>query len=133
MLITVVGNYPKIPNLPRPARLRNAYARLDRGDIAPEETARVEDEVTKEVIKEQEDAGIELVTDGQIRWLDELTYLAGRLDGVQINGLIRFFDTNMYYRQPVVPGFEHLQKILMIATKHGGVTRVELGAKQEVN
>ena len=104
MLITVVGNYPKIPNLPRPARLRNAYARLDRGDMAPEEMARVEDEVTKEVIKEQEDAGVELVTDGQIRWLDELTYLAGRLDGVQINGLIRFFDTNIYYRQPVVQG-----------------------------
>ena len=28
-------------------------------------------------------------------------------------------------------GFEHLQKILMIATHHGGVTRVQLGAKQE--
>ena len=27
--------------------------------------------------------------------------------------------------------FEHLQKILMIATHHGGVTRVQLGAKQE--
>lgn len=27
--------------------------------------------------------------------------------------------------------FEHVQKILMIATKHGGVTRVRLGAKIE--
>ena len=27
--------------------------------------------------------------------------------------------------------FEHLQKLLMIATHHGGVTRVQLGAKQE--
>jgi biopolymer transport protein ExbD len=27
--------------------------------------------------------------------------------------------------------FEHLQKILMIAAHHGGVTRVQLGAKQE--
>jgi biopolymer transport protein ExbD len=27
--------------------------------------------------------------------------------------------------------FEHLQKILMIATHHGGVTKVQLGAKQE--
>ena len=27
--------------------------------------------------------------------------------------------------------FEHIQKILMIATHHGGVTRVQLGAKQE--
>ena len=28
--------------------------------------------------------------------------------------------------------FEHLQRILMIATHHGGVTRVQLGAKQEL-
>jgi len=27
--------------------------------------------------------------------------------------------------------FEHLQKILMIATHHGGVTKVQLGAKQQ--
>jgi 5-methyltetrahydropteroyltriglutamate--homocysteine methyltransferase len=104
MQITVVGNYPKIPNLPRPARLRNALARLDRGEITPEQLAKVEDEVTVEVIKEQEEAGIELVTDGQVRWLDEQTYLAGRLEGISLNGLIRFFDTNTYYRQPVIEG-----------------------------
>jgi 5-methyltetrahydropteroyltriglutamate--homocysteine methyltransferase len=104
MLTTVVGNYPKIPNLPKPARLRNALARLDRGEISPEQLAKVEDEVTIEVIREQEAAGIELVTDGQIRWFDEQTYLAGRLDGVSLNGLIRFFDTNTYYRQPFVEG-----------------------------
>ena len=79
MIITVVGNYPKIPNRPRPARLRNAIARLDRGEITREELAKVEDEVTIEVLKEQADAGIELVTDGQIRWEDEQTYLAGKL------------------------------------------------------
>ncbi len=28
--------------------------------------------------------------------------------------------------------FEHVQKVLMIATHHGGVTRVQLGAKKEV-
>src|SRR5688572_24962840 len=104
MQVTVVGNYPKIPNLPRPARLRNALARLDRGEITPEQLAKVEDEVTIEVIREQEEAGIDLVTDGQVRWLDEQTYLMGRLDGVSLNGLIRFFDTNTYYRQPVIEG-----------------------------
>jgi 5-methyltetrahydropteroyltriglutamate--homocysteine methyltransferase len=102
MLTTVVGNYPKIPNLPRPARLRNAYARLDRGEISPEELAKIADEVTVEVLKEQADAGIELVTDGQVRWMDEQTYIAGKLEGVELTGLIRFFDTNTYYRQPSI-------------------------------
>ena len=104
MLTTVVGNYPKIPNRPRPARLRQAIARLDRGEITPEELARVEDEVTTEVIQEQVDASVDLITDGQIRWEDDQTYIMRRLAGVEIGGLIRYFDTNTYYRQPEVVG-----------------------------
>ena len=104
MIATVVGSYPKIPNLPRPARLRNTINRFDRGQITEEELHEVEDEVTVEVLQEQVDAGLDLVTDGQIRWADEQTYIAGKLDGFSISGLIRWFDTNMYYRQPVIEG-----------------------------
>ena len=64
MKTTVVGNYPKIPNKPRPARLRNAINRRDRGDLTDEELERVYDEVTADVIQEQIDAGIDVVTDG---------------------------------------------------------------------
>ncbi len=104
VLVTVVGNYPKIPNRPRPARLRNAYSRLDRGEITAEEFARVQDEVTEEVLREQAEAGVDLVTDGQVRWEDEVTYLAGGMAGIEINGLTRFFDTNTYYREPIIHG-----------------------------
>jgi 5-methyltetrahydropteroyltriglutamate--homocysteine methyltransferase len=104
LIVTVVGNYPKIPNRPRPARLRNAYARLDRGEITWDEVKKVQDQVTIEVLKEQADAGVELVTDGQIRWDDEQTYLAGAMGGIEITGLIRFFDTNTFYREPVIGG-----------------------------
>jgi len=104
MLTTVVGNYPKIPNRPRPARLRAAVARFERGEIGQDELRRVEDEVTIEVIQEQVEAGIDIVTDGQIRWEDGQTYFARRMGGFTIDGLIRYFDTNTYYRQPVVTG-----------------------------
>ena len=104
MIATVVGSYPKIPNKPRVARLRNTLNRFDRGDISIEEVHQVEDDVTIEALQEQADAGLDLVTDGQIRWDDEQTYLARKLEGVSLNGLIRWFDTNMYYRQPVVEG-----------------------------
>jgi 5-methyltetrahydropteroyltriglutamate--homocysteine methyltransferase len=104
MIATVVGSYPKIPNRPRPAKLRAAIARFDRGAISEEELGRVADEVTVEVLQEQADAGLDLVTDGHVRWEDEQTYLARALSGVSINGLIRWFDTNMYYRQPVIEG-----------------------------
>jgi 5-methyltetrahydropteroyltriglutamate--homocysteine methyltransferase len=104
MLTTVVGNYPKVPNRPRPARLRNAINRFDRGEISADELRAVEDDVTREVIDEQVEAGLDLISDGQIRWEDEQTYVARLLRGVSINGLIRFFDSNTYFREPVVEG-----------------------------
>ncbi|HXG42217.1 MAG TPA: methylcobamide--CoM methyltransferase [Dehalococcoidia bacterium] len=104
MLTTVVGHYPKIPNRPRPARLRQAIARYERGEISRQELARIEDEVTVEVIQEQIEAGIDIISDGQIRWEDDQTYIARRLSGFDINGLVRYLDTNTYFRQPVVVG-----------------------------
>jgi 5-methyltetrahydropteroyltriglutamate--homocysteine methyltransferase len=104
MIATVIGSYPKIPNKPRPARLRAAIARFDRGDISQADLDQVADEVTTEALQEQAEAGLDLVTDGQIRWEDEQTYLARKLSGISINGLIRWFDTNMYYRQPIIEG-----------------------------
>jgi 5-methyltetrahydropteroyltriglutamate--homocysteine methyltransferase len=104
MQTTVVGNYPKIPNRPRPARLRVAINKRDRGEITDEDLARVRDEVTVEVINEQVDAGIDIVTDGQVRWDDDQTYLMRRFKGVEIGGLQRYLDTNTYYRQPEITG-----------------------------
>ena len=66
MLTTVVGNYPKIPNRPRPARLRNAINRFDRGEISAEELKAVEDDATREVIALQEELGIDILVPG--RW-----------------------------------------------------------------
>lgn len=104
MQTTVVGNYPKIPNRPRPARLRQAINRRDRGEITNEELVRVQDEVTIEVIQEQAEAGIDVITDGQVRWDDDQTHFARQLKGVRIGGLQRYLDTNTYYRQPEVTG-----------------------------
>lgn len=104
VLTTTVGDYPKIPNRPRPARLRAALARFDRKEIGEEDLRRVEDEVTVEVIDEQLEAGLDIITDGQIRWGDPQTYIACRLSGASINGLVRYFDNNTYFGQPIVEG-----------------------------
>lgn len=104
MKTTVVGSYPKIPDPPAPGRWRTSVERLQRGEITPEELHRVEDEVTTEVLAEMTQAGIDVVTDGQIRWEDGQTYFARRLGGFTLNGLQRYFDTNVYYRQPVSEG-----------------------------
>ena len=115
MLTTVVGNYPKIPNRPRPPKLRAAISRFERGEIGADELRRVEDEVTLEVIQEQVEAGVDIITDGQIRWEDDQTYLARRMDGFSIDGLIRYFDTNTYYRQPLVEGPVRWREPVLVA------------------
>ena len=104
MLITAVGNYPKIANRPDGQRLRRAINRFDKGELTLEDLAGVEDEVTREVIQEQETAGLDLVTDGMIRWDDGQTYLARSIEGFKLTGLLRYFDTNTYYRQPMATG-----------------------------
>ncbi len=104
MQTTVVGNYPKIPNRPRPGRYRNAINKRDRGEITNEELTQVGDEVTIEVIAEQIEAGVDIVTDGQVRWDDDQTYVTRRMKGIEIGALQRYLDTNTYFREPEVTG-----------------------------
>jgi len=98
------SSYPKIGDAPDQQVHRVAYARWERGEISDEEFERIQDLVVKEVIEEQERAGVQVVTDGLIRWYDPVSHIARGIDGCEINGLLRFFDTNFYFRQPVVRG-----------------------------
>ncbi|MDI6643365.1 MAG: hypothetical protein QMD95_04895, partial [Candidatus Hodarchaeaceae archaeon] len=102
LLTASTGSYPRIGDRPEQQRHRLAYAQRERGEISSEEFERVQDEVTREVIEEQARAGLDIITDGQVRWYDPISHFARRLEGCEINGLLRFFDTNFYFRQPVV-------------------------------
>ena len=99
---TVVGNYPKITEDKSAPNLRSALNRFDQDKISGDELERVYQETLRRVIREQEEAGVDLITDGQIRWDDPVTPFARNIDGLEIGGLIRFFDNNVYYRRPVV-------------------------------
>lgn len=104
LITTVVSHYPKIGDSPEEQLLRRALGQFDKKGIDPSQLERVKDEVTGRIIKEQIEAGIELVTDGQIRWDDALTYLLGKIKGFKLSGLLRYFDTNTFYRQPICEG-----------------------------
>jgi 5-methyltetrahydropteroyltriglutamate--homocysteine methyltransferase len=95
--------------------LRRATHDCDNGKITQEQFAKIEDEVTSEVIKEQDNAGIDIVSDGGIRWHDQFSYFAGKLQGVEITGLVRYFDTNTLYRQPVVKSEIQWTKPVMVS------------------
>jgi 5-methyltetrahydropteroyltriglutamate--homocysteine methyltransferase len=104
LLTTSAGNYPRVGDSPERQKLRRAYASWEQGEISDEEMEEAYRAGTKEVIQEQIRAGLDLVTDGQLRWYDQLSHFARKLEGCEIDGLLRFFDTNFYFRQPVVVG-----------------------------
>jgi len=101
LITTVVGNYPKLSTRPQAPSLRRAISQFDTGQITREELSAVANEATREAIREQMEAGVDLVTDGQIRWDDGQTYFAQGIKGFTAGGLLRYFDTNTYFRQPI--------------------------------
>lgn len=101
---TVVGSYPKPPDEGKPFVLRKTLHDLEEGKATEEDVRRVQDDLVREIVAEQEAAGIDLVTDGQVRWDDILTPFARHIAGFEVGGLLRWFDNNVYYRRPVCVG-----------------------------
>ena len=101
---TVVGSYPKPPDEGKPFTIRKTKHAIERGDATPEDLERAFEEHAREVIAEQEAAGIDIVSDGLARWDDILTPFAKHMAGFQIGGLLRWFDNNVYYRRPICTG-----------------------------
>jgi 5-methyltetrahydropteroyltriglutamate--homocysteine methyltransferase len=108
------SSYPRIGDDAEHQRLRRTIAQRDKGEKTDDDVRAAENYMTDLALEEQAEAGLDLVTDGQIRWYDPISHLAGKLSGVRINGLLRFFDTNSYFRQPVVHGnLERTESLLV--------------------
>jgi 5-methyltetrahydropteroyltriglutamate--homocysteine methyltransferase len=98
------SSYPRIGSGPDEHTLRHAIAQRERGEKSDVDVRAAEDQMVSLGLQEQEKAGLDIVTDGLIRWHDPVSHLAGRLEGTRIDGLLRYFDTNFYFRRPVVEG-----------------------------
>lgn len=96
------GSYPRIGDLREQQRLRQALEAVQRGDISEKDLDRAQQDATREAIGEQVKAGLDVVSDGRIRWYDAVSHPYAKLKGVSITGLLRFYDTNTYFRQPHV-------------------------------
>jgi 5-methyltetrahydropteroyltriglutamate--homocysteine methyltransferase len=101
---TVVGSYPKPPEEGKAFTVRKTHHAIEKGNATPDDLKKAQDDLVTAVIKEQEAAGIDLVTDGHGRWDDILTPFARRIRGFEIGGLLRWFDNNVYYRKPICTG-----------------------------
>ena len=104
LVLTNNGSYPRVGDRPQEQKLRRSIAKWEKGKLSDRDLREAESWTTSEVIREQIAAGIELVTDGQVRWYDPVSHLAGSLENVRVGGLLRFFDTNYLFRQPIIEG-----------------------------
>ena len=55
-----------------------------------------------EVVSVQTDAGLDRVVEGQLRWDDMLAHPLAVHDHVETRGIVRYYDNNNFYREPVV-------------------------------
>ncbi|NHN58831.1 MULTISPECIES: 5-methyltetrahydropteroyltriglutamate--homocysteine methyltransferase [Halorussus] len=67
-----------------------------------EEITAVYDEAREEVVDRQQGAGLDRVVEGQLRWDDMLAHPLAVHDSVETRGIVRYYDNNNFYRDPVV-------------------------------
>ena len=85
---------------PRSEALVQATRDLDRGRTTQDA---VEEQVERdfaELVSAQQAAGLNLLSDGMLRWQDHFRPLLEAADGLETGALTRFLDTNTFYRAP---------------------------------
>lgn len=97
LLTTTVGSFPKPDYL---VRARNQHAA---GRLSAEELHALERKATEEVIRLQEDIGLDILVDGEMARGDMVAYFAEQLEGMEIGGLVRSYG-NRYYHKPIIKG-----------------------------
>ncbi|WP_226012727.1 5-methyltetrahydropteroyltriglutamate--homocysteine methyltransferase [Halomicrobium salinisoli] len=60
------------------------------------------EQAREEVVDLQTDAGLDLAVEGQLRWDDMLAHPLAVADAVETRGIVRYYDNNNFYREPVV-------------------------------
>jgi 5-methyltetrahydropteroyltriglutamate--homocysteine methyltransferase len=90
-----------IPGLyARSEALVQATRDLDRGRTTLEAVDEQFGRDQAELVSVQQDAGLDLLADGMLRWQDVFRPFVEAADGLETGALTRFLDTNTFYRAP---------------------------------
>ncbi|MBI4258446.1 MAG: cobalamin-independent methionine synthase II family protein [Thaumarchaeota archaeon] len=84
--VTVVGSWP------RPSSLLNALRKRQAGEISFEEFNKTADDAVLEAIKHQEEAGVDIVSDGEQRRDNFYSFVTEKLDGVKLMTMSQLLD-----------------------------------------
>lgn len=85
---------------PRSEQLVQATRDLDRGRTSEQAVDEQAERDLAELVAAQQQAGLDLVADGMLRWQDLFRPLLEVTEGLETGALTRFLDTNTFYRAP---------------------------------
>jgi 5-methyltetrahydropteroyltriglutamate--homocysteine methyltransferase len=84
----------------RSEALVQATRDLDRGRTSPDAVEQQVERDQAALVAAQQEAGLDLLSDGMLRWQDHFRPLLEAVDGLETGALTRFLDTNTFYRAP---------------------------------
>jgi 5-methyltetrahydropteroyltriglutamate--homocysteine methyltransferase len=85
---------------PRSEALVQATRDLDRGRTSQDAVDAQVEADRGELVRVQQEAGLDLISDGMLTWQDLFRPLLESSDGLEPGPLTRFLDTNTFYRSP---------------------------------
>ena len=96
----------------RSEELVQATRDLDRGRTTAEAVDEQLERDLRELAAVQKDAGLDLLSDGLLRWQDLFRPFAEAAEGLSARPLVRFLDTNTFFRAVLVDGKPRLTEPL---------------------
>jgi 5-methyltetrahydropteroyltriglutamate--homocysteine methyltransferase len=104
LYLASAGGYPRFGETHELLVLRRTMDALACGDRTSADLLDAQNAMTRLAIADQVEAGLDIITDGQIRWSDPISHIPAKLDNVRMDELLPFFTTGTYFRQPVLTG-----------------------------
>jgi 5-methyltetrahydropteroyltriglutamate--homocysteine methyltransferase len=89
---------------PRSESVVEATRDLERGRTAPDHVEEAFRRDREEYLELQRRAGLDLLSDGLLRWQDLFRALVDSSEGLEAQVLVRWFDNNSFFRAPAVRG-----------------------------
>ena len=98
ILTTVVGSYPKPTWLNQARELYHTHSSKD----SRERYNEAKNDASSIVIKEHEDAGLDVIVDGEMKRNEMVEYFAERIRGYEFNGPVKVWGHNYFDKPSVV-------------------------------
>jgi 5-methyltetrahydropteroyltriglutamate--homocysteine methyltransferase len=104
---SVIGSYP------RPKWLRNMIRQRSLGRVDDKALEEAFDDAVRVVVWEQEKAGIDIPSDGEMRRDEMVEYFAARIEGFKFYGPVRVWGNNFFNKPAVVSKLSYAEPIVV--------------------